>query len=100
MNIILYFAVNSSGEFMYLTERFESTPEKNQANLLDILDDINNLNEELNWSKVHKPTKPGIYKATIKQQTIAEDDFILWVVNCKSEYIINMYYKKGDTKWN
>lgn len=33
MNIILYFAVNSSGEFMYLTERFESTPEKNQANL-------------------------------------------------------------------
>lgn len=28
MNIILYFAVNSSGEFMYLTERFESTQKK------------------------------------------------------------------------
>lgn len=90
-NIAVYFAVNKYGSYMYLDEKFEEEPHKNQSRLMDIIDDSNALESELAWDKMIEADKPnvvGIYEAVVMQVQTAEDDFRLDVISCIPVYTL------------
>lgn len=82
MKIIIYFAVTRYDERIYMTEQ-ES--EKAQSRFVDIVDDLMDIQNELDWSEldeVHQPKEVGCYQAVVEYRQTAEDDYALVVISC------------------
>lgn len=71
MRIIIYFAVTRYDDRIYMTEQEK---EKSQNRFVDMVDDIGDLKNELDWSELdeaHRPKEVGCYQAVIEyRQTI------------------------------
>lgn len=82
MRIIIYFAVTRYNERIYMTEQ---KGEKDQNCFADIVDDLMDLQNELDWSEldeVHQPKEVGCYQAVVEYRQTAEDDYTLVVILC------------------
>ena len=82
MRIIIYFAVTRYDDRIYMTEQEK---EKSQNRFVDMVDDIGDLKNELDWSELdeaHQPKEVGCYQAVIEYRQTAEDDYSLVVISC------------------
>lgn len=82
MRIIIYFAVTRYDDCIYMTEQEK---EKFQSRFVDMVDEIGDLKNELDWSELdeaHQPKKVGCYQAVIEYRQTAEDDYSLVVISC------------------
>ena len=82
MRIIIYFAVTRYDDCIYMTEQEK---EKSQSRFVDMVDEIGDLKNELDWSELdeaHQPKKVGCYQAVIEYRQTAEDDYSLVVISC------------------
>lgn len=82
MRIIIYFAVTRYDERIYMTEQ---EGEKLQSRFVDMVDDIGDLKNELDWNEideVHQPKVVGCYQAVVEYRQTTEDDYTLVVISC------------------
>ena len=82
MRIIIYFAVTRYDDCIYMTEQEK---EKSQSRFVDMVDEIGDLKNELDWSELdeaYQPKKVGCYQAVIEYRQTAEDDYSLVVISC------------------
>lgn len=88
MRILIYFAVTRYDDRIYMTEQEK---EKSQSRFVDIVDDIYDLKNELDWSELdetHQPKEVGCYQAVIEYRQTAEDDYSLVVISCTPVCVI------------
>lgn len=98
MKYTLFLAVNIYKEYMYLDETPLAPIKPNQSRLLDLIDDMNALENELNWGNIDKeyvPENVGMYQAMVQFVQTAEDDYRLDVIHCTP--ICITFDKKGES---
>lgn len=81
MSFIIYFAVTRYDERIYMTEQENENP---QICFVDMLDNINDLKNELDWSEldeIYQPQEVGCYRAVVECRHTDEDDYMR-VVSC------------------
>ncbi len=81
MSFIIYFAVTRYDERIYMTEQENENP---QICFVDMLDNINDLKNELDWSEldeIYQPLEVGCYRAVVECRHTDEDDYMR-VVSC------------------
>ena len=104
MRILLFFAVDRHNKILYLYDKPYNHPAKffpNQSSLEDMLNDMDDLEHELDWSKLdeeYKPDTVGMYQAIIEYEQTAEDDYTLYVTHCTPVSIL--FKKENENEQN